>query len=284
MKRNLFISVLAFVLSGFLIVSCKPKTKEITKNNIEFDSILIDKTYHLLDNTDNPNCNLQIKFLYPVKLGNKDLLSDIQKIFVSTYFGDIYEELAPKEAADHYANQYIEDYKSLENDFKAELADAAKGAPISSWYSYYEMTSNEIDYNKADILSYSINFESYTGGAHGAHSEMNHVINLKTGKLMTEEDIFIEDYQDSLAQLLVDKIAENNDVQNPKELETIGFFSIDEIYPNGNFKVDDTGITYYFNEYEIAAYVVGIVNVPLTYDELRHILKENSPITPLISN
>lgn len=87
-------------------------------------------------------------------------------------------------------------------------------------------------------------------------------MNLKTGKPITEEEIFVDNYQDNLARILVDQIAKQNNVSDAKELENIGFFSVDEIFPNGNFLVDETGITYSFNEYEIAAYVVGVTERP----------------------
>lgn len=92
------------------------------------------------------------------------------------------------------------------------------------------MSSDEIVYNQNDILSYTVSFENYTGGAHGSHAYNNHVINLKTGNAITEEDIFIENFQDSLAQILIDHIAKQNKVENPKDLENIGFFSVEEIF------------------------------------------------------
>ena len=63
----------------------------------------------------------------------------------------------------------------------------------------------------------------------------------------------MDNYQDNLARILVDQIAKQNNVSDAKELENIGFFSVDEIFPDRNFLVDETGITYSFNEYEIAA-------------------------------
>jgi len=76
----------------------------------------------------------------------------------------------------------------------------------------------------------------------------------------------------------VNKIARNNHLDNPKDLETIGFFSIDEIAPNDNFSISDEGLTYYFNEYEIAAYVVGLTEVTLSYDEIKRLLRDDSPL------
>ena len=104
---------------------------------------------------------------------------------------------------------------------------------------------------------------------------------MKTGNAITEEDIFIENFQDSLAQILIDHIAKQNKVENPKDLENIGFFSVEEIFPNGNFLVDEDGITY---TYAIAAYVVRETNVFLPYAEILYLLKKDSPIAKLIDN
>ncbi|MDR0749997.1 MAG: DUF3298 and DUF4163 domain-containing protein [Tannerellaceae bacterium] len=269
------------VLTSFFTSSCRTDKKAIAENDIQFDSITVDKTYHLLEQPANPACNLRIKFTYPVKFGNKEVLSQIRKHFIASCFGDMYEELTPEQAVDEYVNIYLEDYKGLEDDFTEEK-EKSEDAPVASWFSYYETSYNEITFNKANLLCYSIVFENYTGGAHGAHTHTNVVLNLQTGKIVTEEDIFIEGFQDALALMLVDKIAKQNEVEDARQLESIGFFSADEIFPNGNFLVDEEGITYYFNEYEIAAYVVGVTRVKLLYSDMKPLLKKDSPVSTLI--
>lgn len=280
MRTHLRENTLLLLLIGILTTGCGTGTKKASENDITFDSIQVEKVYHLLDNPDNPNCNLEIRFTYPTRYADKDVLALLRKQFVIDYFGENYEALSPEEATQKYTEDYLAAYKDLEEDFKTELK-RADDAPVSAWFSYYEMSSNEIVFNQDDIISYTVSFENYTGGAHGAHSYNNHVINLKTGKPVTEEEIFVENYQDDLARILVDQIAKQNNVADAKELENLGFFSVDEIFPNGNFLVDETGITYSFNEYEIAAYVVGTTNVRIPYEELRYLLREDSPIKQL---
>ncbi len=270
--------VFTFLLS---MVGCSNIGSKEQRNDITFDSISVEQTYHLLENPENPNCNLEIKFVYPTHLGDASLLAELQKQFVSTYFGENYESLLPEEAVKRYTDDYIAAYKDLESDFQEDLSKA-DDRPVGAWYSYYEMSQNEIDFNERGILCYTVSFENYTGGAHGAHAYNHHVIDLKTAKPLTEADIFVENYEEMLAQILVDQIAKQNNVANNKELENIGFFSIDEIFPNGNFRVDETGITYSFNEYEIAAYVVGVTHVQLPYKEIRHLLRDDSPISSLM--
>lgn len=281
MKTQLCQKLVVLFLINVFVSGCNIGTKKTTDNDVTFDSICVDKTYHLLENPENPNCNLQINFTYPTKYNNKDILKKIQQQFVYSYFGDGYENLSPEEATAKYTEDYLNNYKDLEDEYKADVAKADE-TPVGAWFSYFEMSSDDIAYNKNDILSYTVNFENYTGGAHGAHSFTNHVIDMKTGNLIKEDDIFIEGFQEDLAQILIDRIAKQNTVENPKELENIGFFSIDEIFPNGNFLIDDNGITYTFNEYEIAAYVVGATNVHLPYEEIQYLLKKDSPITHLV--
>ena len=280
MKTQLCQKLVVLFLISVFVSGCNIGTKKTTDNDVTFDSISVDKTYHLLENPENPNCNLQINFTYPAKYDNKDILKKIQQQFVYSYFGDGYENLSPEEATAKYTEDYLNNNKDLEDEYKAEVAKADE-TPVGAWFSYFEMSSDDIAYNKNDILSYTVNFENYTGGAHGAHSFTNHVIDMKTGNLIKEDDIFIEGFQEDLAQILIDRIAKQNTVENPKELENIGFFSIDEIFPNGNFLIDDNGITYTFNEYEIAAYVVGATNVHLPYEEIQYLLKKESPIAHL---
>lgn len=283
MSTQMCKSILALILLGLFIGSCNTGTKKVADNDIQFDSIQVDKTYHLLDNPDNPNCNLQLSFTFPAKYTDNEILKKIQQQFVYSYFGETYENLSPQEAVAKYTEDYLKNYKDLEPEFKTEL-EKKDERPVGAWFSYYEMSSDKIEYNQNDILSYTIKFENYTGGAHGSHSYNNHVINLKNGNVLTEEDIFVENYQDQLAQIIIDKIAALHKVENPKDLENIGFFSVEEIFPNGNFLVDGKGITYTFNEYEIAAYVVGATNVFLPYEEIQILLKKDSPISLLAAD
>ena len=278
MKALFFKCSLLFCLTG-LLTGCYTGTKKVSENNIRFDSLSIDKSYYLLEVETNPKCSLQIKFVYPADYANKEMLSMLQQQFIAGFFGDDYVNHTPQEAAEKYANDFIAAYKSEENNFKTELENHESGT-MESWYAREEATSNQIVYNRNDILSFNVYTEGYYGGAHGTHTHTNRVINLKTGQQITENDIFTDNYQDELAKILVDRIALLNNVE-VAELENIGFFSVNEIFPNKNFYVDETGITYTFNEYEIAAYVVGPVLVPIPYEKILHLLRKESPVSSI---
>ena len=63
MRTHLFVSF--WVVFAFLLCTagCSHGDSKGQKNDVEFGSIDIEETYHLLNNPENPNCNLEIKFI-----------------------------------------------------------------------------------------------------------------------------------------------------------------------------------------------------------------------------
>ena len=108
----------------------------------------------------------------------------------------------------------------------------------------------------------------YTGGAHGFTGIGHDVFNMTTGEIVTEEDLFVEDYYGQVAELLAASLeiylAEID--EDPEMM-----FSLPE--PNGNFAVSEEGITWTYNPYEIAPYSMGIIDLPVSWDELKPYLK-----------
>ncbi|MDR2913735.1 MAG: DUF3298 and DUF4163 domain-containing protein [Tannerella sp.] len=282
---NTKVKIIATVLlSGIMITGCKQKAtiNPEAENDIKFDSILVNKTYYLLGDTTNPFCSLESTFIYPSDYKNKEVLNKVSRHFINSFFGEDTASVTPQEAMNKYVQKYIEDYKELESDFITETKITGEKPSQESWYAYYEMSSNEILFNRCNLLSYTVSVEYYTGGAHGGHGYNNHVLYLKNGEELEEEDLFIDNYQDDLSQIIVAAIASDNSVSAPEELENMGYFNIKEIYPNNNFHIDGEGITYTFNEFEIAAYFVGRIDVFLSFDKIRHLIREDSPVAPLV--
>ena len=278
MKAILFKCTFLFSLSG-LLIGCNTESKMFSENDIQFDSLFVEKTFLFFDEDTSPTCSLQINFVYPVNFSNKDILKQIQLQFVSDFFGDQYAGLTPNEAAENYTDNFIQTCKEVENDFKTELENHDMNIE-EMWYVIEESTTNRIIFNCNDLISFVVSKAYYFGGAHGGHNYENRVIDLKTGRRITEDAIFADDYQDDLTKIIIDAIALSNNVEIA-ELENIGFFNLDEIYPNNNFYADETGLTYIYNEYEIAAYVVGAVSVQIPYEKIRHLFRRESPVSDL---
>jgi hypothetical protein len=282
MKLKKIIPFATLLLSAAFITNCKRTTANADKDNdIMFDTLMVNEQYHLFGDSTNPSCTLESAFIYPSDYKDKETLRKINRHFLISFFGEDNVSASPEEAMENYVNKYISEYKEIEKDFPGEIKNTEEKAIAGLSFTYYEMSSNEILYNKYDLISYTVSVDYFTGGAHGEQGYNNYVIYLQTGDLLEEKDLFVDNYQEDLARIIIDAIASDHQVADPAELENMGFFNIKEIYPNNNFYVDENGMTYTFNPYEIAAHSVGKIDVTLSYDKIRHLIRENSPIAAL---
>lgn len=275
-KNNIYISLLVF-LFGLNLLACKSKKEE---NHIDFDHLVVNEKVFLLPQNDTtlPFADVKIDFIYPKKFNNKEDLARLQQIFNGTFFNDeTYDSLSPQEAVSKYIENYAEEYRELTNQYNQDLANL-EGDNKPSWYWYMLQKSNKILYQDKQILSYLVEHADYTGGAHGSLRVLYYTIDLNELTTLSEEDIFQPNYQQELTSKIIEKLMDKYDVDTPDKLIEEGFFDINEIAPNNNFWLNDKGIHYIFNQYEIAPYSMGPIEVTIPYEEIESIIIPESVV------
>ncbi len=278
LKPSIAIICLLFL---FFLISCEKRIKT-TNNAVTFDSIHVSETYYLFNDTGQPSCNLQIDFVFPQKYEDKQVLSQMQGLFQEKTLGESFIDLSLNDAIKQYKEQYFNDFKQFEKNTEAsESEDEHDDFADETGRSYYAKIKNAIVFNQNNLISFTVDFRDYQGGAHGSHSLYGYVLDLKTGNLIREDQFLGGNYKKDMADLIARKIAEKAGVSSPKELEMLGYNNIEGIVPNGNFTIDEKGITYYYNENEIAAYVMGLIEVFILYEEINIYIKKDNPIATL---
>ncbi|MDR3340253.1 MAG: DUF3298 and DUF4163 domain-containing protein [Candidatus Symbiothrix sp.] len=279
MKNICYKTIVLFVTAYFLlsVFSCKQSVKS---TEIVFDTIRVDRNHFLANDTSGKlKCHLNISFVYPKSFADTLRQKQIQSVFIEKMLSKQFSHLSPEQAVEAYVQQYIKDFDasfSLEN-FDPEdygLAD-------EKIFSYEQHLENEIVFRKDNFISFIVESDAYEGGAHGSHHISAYVLDTLTGELLTQEDFAGLNYQKNVADVIIRKIAEANGVETVEELENTGYINIKELEPNGNFTIDDKGITYYFNEYEIAAFFIGVTKVFIPYREFSVYLIQDSPLSSL---
>lgn len=264
------------------ISSCKEQVSSTAENEIQLDTIHSVKNYHIDNDSTQPSSNLKITFIYPKFYTDGAVLDSIQHVFISCFLDEHYSHLAPEDAVKAYEDAYIENYKQDVSIYLKDRTSANNHDDNDNYFSYYETITNDILFNKGKILSFQVKQVNYKGGATSYEYLKNHTINLETGKLIMEDDIFNSGFEKFLSSIFKDQLIKSNKVQNITDLENLGYFGIDEILPNNNFFVDNKGITYIFNKGEYSAYQLDAIKVFIPYNELSMVLKENSPISQFV--
>jgi len=161
-------------------------------------------------------------------------------------------------------NQIIqEDILNFKNQLQTESEEYLQSARNEEWEirKYVAFVDYIIHYQKDDLLSLSINYYSYTAGAHGYTLGRAYNYNLVNGEEILLKDILKEkkDYIDIINQEIKRQIE-----LSPQEYfsEFSVFQSISEKQP---FYLIEDGVEVYFGLYEIAPYSSGIRYFEIPY-------------------
>lgn len=288
-KQLIFFIVLLGV-SATWMTSCQG-CKSKNTNKIELDSIVVKQHIPLITDNDTtlPYADVNVSFIYPVKFRNAEDLARLQQIFIGTFFvndtleeestveDEAFDSMTPQQAMDKYIADYTNKYKEISDFFYKEKVKLSGETP--AWYWYQMSIKNNIMFQNDSLLSYAVEYSDYTGGAHGSYRITYTNINLGSLTTISEEDIFIPDYYKRLTEKIVNKLMEQYNASNPDSLLMQGFFAVDDIVPNNNFWLDDKSIHYTFNQYEIAPYAMGVIDVMVPYSDLTEILIPNGIIS-----
>ncbi len=279
MNKNHIVAALLAIFITTMFFSCK-NIRQKSETALTFDTIVVAKQIPLVQENDTtvPYADVDIKFIYPVKFRTAEDLTRLQQIFVGTFFTDTqYDSLSPQQAVDKYLESYIAGYRALSDDYYSDKNRLPEGkTPV--WYYYQLNISNKIMFQNDSLLSYAVEYSDYTGGAHGSYRIVYYNIDLNDLVTISEEDLFTPAYYKPLTDIILRSLMEKYQVTSPDSLLTKGFFNIEDIAPNNNFWMNDYGLHYTYNQYEIAPYSMGTIDVTIPYDDLTSILKPDNII------
>ncbi len=276
MKHSIYVGVLCFTMLAAL--SCANRKKSEI-NNIDFKKYEMDSTYHLFGDVEKPAIKIQLSMNYPAGYKNSAVLEVLQQSVLAEVTANTSQDIKnPEEAMRQFIEKQIEDYRLLEKDYNKLMEENAEYNITSNSFNYQYIGKEDNVFDKDGILCFSSNIFQYTGGAHGLDRILHTCVDLEKGTIITNEALFMDDYEAVLTPVILEKLMEIQKVNSPEELEKNGFLDIADIKPNNNFYLNEEGITYVFNPYEIAAYFVGISEVFIPYGDIYFILADESPI------
>lgn len=272
MKRSKF-SVLAVLMLAAAVCSCNGKAGSGKNSNdsISFDSIKVDTTLSLTNDTAGPNCHIKLSLTY-AKGTRADQIND--SLLRSGVLSPDYLSLSDKhigvsEAVDSFVSRYLNEYRK----FYGELYKADKES-AKTYYCEYLLSSNVLTDN-SDYYTYIASVYNYMGGAHGSTLSIARNINVKNGKLVTLKDLFVPGYEKPLQEEIIKALCEKYEAKDLKSLsEKTTIFDGIDVYASDNFIIGRKGITFIYSPDEIACHAAGEIRVDVSNDALSRLFKK----------
>ena len=203
-----------------------------------------------------------IEFDYYQLVDNKCMASVNQRIKDFTHIITGYNDSIEKPLSEWYFNNAL---VYFEKDYQREF-----GAFVSSGVWTVEM-SLDIDDHFTDFTQLNLTSWTYTGGAHGNGSFEVNYFSKGTGNLLELTDLFTNISE--LNEIGEKYFREQLELKKNEDLNEAGFWFEDgEFYLPSNFFREGDHFIFFYNQYEIAPYAAGVIEVSIPIEDLSPIL------------
>lgn len=161
-------------------------------------------------------------------------------------------------------SRFADDALTFRDQLAALAAQDSQQMSEEYFRKYGAYTDYEVKYNRNGLLSITIDYYSYTGGAHGMTERVPYNIDMNTGQILSLEDIFTPgyDYVSIINAKVKAKMAAEPECYFSEDI-----VSFETINTNQNYYLDEqNGLVIYFSLYEIAPYAAGFPEFPIPFD------------------
>lgn len=267
MKKITPLYLLSLVVLAF--TACGSQEKTAKAKGIEFDSIVIDSTYHLIKGKEYPSCHLKLNFQY-AKGEKADEINHLilHSGIINPELATTAQKLDVKQVLDSFVTCFF-------NDYKTDYGVILKEEPDSPGLNYAMEINTTIKNGREDIVTYLADIYYFAGGAHGISHTLARNIDVNERKIVTLGDLFIENHEKQLHELIVKEMTRKFNCKTLAELQEKEFVFADaNVYAPENFILNKNNITFIYCDSEIAPHAAGEIRIEIDYDDLRDILKK----------
>ena len=160
--------------------------------------------------------------------------------------------------------QNIDAFVKMSND---DVNDGGMSVPYSM-----EITAEKLGSRVANLAQFKVSGNFYTGGAHGSAVNSYYVLDLTQHKQLKLNDLLISGQKNKLYNVVYTEFVQwvkgSDPAVNLKEYEAMWKFTLTH-----NFVLSKKGLTFYYGQYEIGPYVVGMPEFTIPYAKLNGIIK-----------
>ncbi len=245
-----------FLVSALIAFSC---SRGVYDKSISYQMKYFSRTSGNCDSLSN-NC-VSVKAEYPhfksaVQSGAPDSVNNLVHTLITS---PVFEKKT--NTLEELSGYLEEDYAKLKKQF-----------PDSPIIFQLERTVSVV-LNQSGIVSLEYSEESFLGGAHPNSIRKFFNIDTETGRKILLSELFVKNYEAELNRLAERKFREARNLKPDEELDKAGFwFRENKFELTLNYLITKTGLTFFFNDYEVAPHAVGPTEITIKYGEIGNLI------------
>lgn len=250
----------ALALAVLLVASCRDRGFRTADFNYE-EAFLLKK-----DRGDALNIDVHLE--YPRSGFEQEVLDGMTRAILSAAFDLEDEPTTVEETCRKYVenlkDEYFTEFGNIPDEDEGEMdGDILRSDDFVDWqYSWDDHLNGYFAGSHNGYRSYIVEYSGYRGGVHPLQGLTAIVLEDATGNPVPEETFFADGYAEGISALLKKYLEEEDPEAWGEVLDQNG------LCPNGNYAVSESGVTWFFQPFEVAPFTVGLVSVEVPWDDL----------------
>lgn len=252
-----------FLLTAFLMNCTNSVTDEAL---VKFQKKSFSKAFDSTNTKSENYVHIKIDYVEFTETKSAVVKGSLNKVVEDYISAPIFEEKT--KTLEELAQSLINDYKKQ----KKEFPDFPGG---------YELERNvEVLYSNDKLVCVKFNEYSFFGGAHPNSVMFYTNVDLQTGKTIKLGELFVDRYKDELNKIAEKYFRKERELKPDEDLEQAGFwFNENKFSVNENFAIQKSGLSFFFNDYEVTSHAAGPTLIEVPYSELKSIIKPSGIIS-----
>lgn len=169
-------------------------------------------------------------------------------------------------SAEALFNKYVQDHK--------DVYEGGEGMGMN-WSMETKLRFNKLT---DEIGTFTNSGFGYSGGAHGGSWIYYFNYDLKKNKLLSLVDVMNSNFLPQLTAEGEKVFRKVKKLSPDQSLEGDYWFENNKFHLNENFLFTRSGITFYYNEYEISCYACGTTEIEIPYSNIKSLINQNGPL------
>ncbi|MDE6117513.1 MAG: DUF3298 domain-containing protein [Duncaniella sp.] len=201
---------------------------------------------------------------WPERLGNANL-----KVLQDSLLYFAYGDTASR-SVDDAIMAFINDTGMMDGAKEITPIDSLPSDSVERMPVYFNnVTASVLDLDD-DMVTYQVVTSSYLGGAHPDTGIHPFTYDMRSGKVLSVDNMFMPEARDSIVPVIVNALARQLDV-SPAALDRAGIFSSQLTYAGVPYIANNI-LYFHYNPYEIAPYSSGMIDVAVYPYEVESML------------
>ncbi len=218
---------------------------------------------------DSPMALFESSIILPPDTMNRKVTLVLNNVLYARFFGsDKVQD--PQTIFNDLESRYFNQYKTNNTDI-----NTAENYQFLNWEKRKNM---QVMFNENYITTLQFSDYAYTGGSFGLNITKYLVFDVRTGKDIKLAEIFAPGFYDKLGLLITNRIKESLKIDDKDALSSYGYFK-DKVEPTENFYINNSGIGFHYNSYEIAGLEAGPQDIFIPFADLKQMLAAQHPFS-----